>query len=104
MQFETIGNKLNYIRQIGSGRLKGYTRGNTELPGGLQGASDLFKRLAGRDPLGDFDRVALSDGREVVFRVSRKSSIPKIEIVDPSQQFLEKISFPIIDSGEISDD
>jgi len=34
----TVGQGLKNVRDISSGRLKGYSRGNTEMPGGAQAA------------------------------------------------------------------
>jgi len=89
-----IGKGLKNVRHIHSGRLKGFTRGNTALPGGSQGARDLFRQLTGKEPSGDFDRAVLPDGREIVFRGISKSGPAKVEVVDHQQKFLEKISFP----------
>ncbi len=89
-----LGRGLKSVREITSGRLKGFSRGNTELPGGTQGAKDLFKQLTGRNPRGGFDRTVLDDGREVLFRGSSKSGPSKIEVVNPKNKFLEKITFP----------
>ena len=89
-----IGQGLKNVRQINSGRLKGFIRGNTELPGGAQGARDLFRKLTGKEPSADFDRVVLPGSREVVFRSTNKSGTAKIEVVDYKQKFLEKITFP----------
>jgi RHS repeat-associated protein len=90
--FNTVGQNLKNLRDIGSGRLKGFTRGNTELSGGNQAARETFKQLTGRDPAGSFDRV-VQGTREVVYRASSGSGVSKIEIVDNAQKFLEKISF-----------
>jgi RHS repeat-associated protein len=87
----TVGKNLKNLRDIG-GRLKGYTRGNTELTGGDQAARDTFRQLTGRDPAGTFDRV-IQEGKEILYRASSKSGPSKIEIVDHAQKFLEKISF-----------
>lgn len=86
---------LKYLRKISSGRLKGYLRGNTELTGGLDAASRLFKDLTGQAVDGDMSRVILKDGREVFFRSADKadSGVPKIEIIDHNKSTLEKISF-----------
>jgi RHS repeat-associated protein len=89
-----LGQGLKNVREITSGRLKGFSRGNTELPGGTQGAKDLFKQLTGKGPKGGFNRTVLDDGREVLFRGTSKSGPSKIEIVNPKNKFLEKISFP----------
>jgi RHS repeat-associated protein len=89
---ETVGNNLSDVRTIGSGRLRGYLRGNTELSGGVSRAKETFASLVGREPIGVFDRV-VQEGREVVFRAESKSGVSKIEIIDHGQRFLEKISF-----------
>lgn len=91
---QQLGQGLKNVREITSGRLKGFSRGNTELPGGTQGAKDLFKQLTGNNPKGGIDRIVLDDGREVLFRGSSKSGPSKIEVVNPNDKFLEKISFP----------
>jgi RHS repeat-associated protein len=90
--FNTVGQNLKNLRDIGSGRLKGFSRGNTELTGGGQAAKETFKQLTGRDPAGSFDRV-VQGTREVVYRASSGSGVSKIEIVDKAQKFVEKISF-----------
>jgi len=77
---------------LGSGRLAGYLRGNTTLPGGNQAARATFRQLTGRDPVGAFDR-AVQGGKEVVYRATSNSGQSKIEIVDHAQKFMEKISF-----------
>lgn len=86
------GEDLNRIRQFGSGRLSGYGRGNSTSSGGLQGAKDLFRKLTGRDPVGDEDEVILN-GLEVRFRADSKSGVPKIDITDHVTKFREKVSF-----------
>ncbi|WP_218080298.1 hypothetical protein [Anthocerotibacter panamensis] len=91
---KTFGQDLKNIREVATGRLKGFSRGNTTLPRGDQGARDLFEKLTGTPPTGDFDRAILQDGREIVFRAISRSGPAKIEVVDPLQSFLEKISFP----------
>lgn len=88
-----MGDNLQNVRRIASGRLKGYIRGDTDLGGGLEGAKSLFRQLSGRDPSGSFDRVVLEDGREVVFRSESRTGTPKLEIVDHEQKSLEKITF-----------
>ncbi|MBA3247421.1 MAG: RHS repeat-associated core domain-containing protein [Pyrinomonadaceae bacterium] len=88
----TVGQGLKNVRDISSGRLKGYSRGNTEMPGGAQAAKDTFRQLTGRDPAGTFDRV-VQGGKEVVYRASSKSGPSKVEVVDHAQKFVEKISF-----------
>ncbi len=90
---KTLGEGLKNVRTIKTGRLKGFSRGNTVLKGGDQAARDVFKKLTGNQPKSSFDRVVLPDNKEVVFRATSKSGPPKIEIVDPTQKFLEKISF-----------
>jgi RHS repeat-associated protein len=90
--FNTVGQNLKNLRDIGSGRLRGFSRGNTELTGGGQAAKETFKQLTGRDPAGSFDRV-VQGTREVVYRASSGSGVAKIEIVDKAQKFVEKISF-----------
>jgi hypothetical protein len=52
----------------------------------------MFRELTGRDPAGSFDRV-VQDMKEIVFRVSSKSGLPKIKIVDHARKLFEKISF-----------
>ena len=89
-----LGQGLKNVREITSGRLKGFRRGNTELPGGTKAATNLFKQLTGKKPKGRFDRIVLKDGREVLFRSVSKSGSSKIEVVNPKNRFLEKISFP----------
>ncbi|MBI1926187.1 hypothetical protein HYR99_18290 [Candidatus Poribacteria bacterium] len=59
-----------------------------------QGARDLFRKLTGKEPSADFDRVVLPGSREVVFRSTSQSGTAKIEVVDYKQKFLEKITFP----------
>jgi hypothetical protein len=88
----TVGQGLKNVRDISSGRLRGYSRGNTELSGGAQAAKDTFRQLTGRDPAGAFDRVVQA-GKEVVYRATSKSGPAKVEIVDHVQKFVEKISF-----------
>ena len=74
-------------------RLRGYTRGNTDLPGGAQAAKDTFRQLTGRDPAGTFDRV-VQGGKEITYRAaSNKSGLSKIEVIDHAQKFYEKITF-----------
>lgn len=90
----TIGQNLKNIREITTGRLKGFIRGNTELSGGEQGARSIFEKLTGQSPNGDFDRVIAQDRREILFRAFSKSGPAKVEVVDQSQKFMEKISFP----------
>lgn len=89
----TLGDNVQNVRKITSGRLRGFSRGDTDLEGGLDAAKDLFNQLAGRNPSGRFDRVVLEDGREVVFRAGSKTGTPKLEIIDHDQKFLEKITF-----------
>jgi hypothetical protein len=67
-RIRTIGSDLKNIRAIGSGRLAGFQRGNTSLPGGQSGARSTFQQLTGKAPGAEFDRVVLPDGREIVFR------------------------------------
>jgi len=86
------GSDLTRIRQFGKGEKANWGRGNSQGYGGLQGAKDLFRKLTGRDPVGEFDRVELDD-KLVVFRADSKSGIPKIEVTDYVTEFLEKISF-----------
>jgi len=86
------GSDLNRIRQYAKGQKANWGRGNSQGYGGLQGAKDLFRRLTGRDPVGEFDRVELDD-KLVVFRADSSSGIPKIEVTDYVTEFLEKISF-----------
>jgi RHS repeat-associated protein len=88
----TVGNDLKNIRDIESGRLKGYSRGNTKLSGGAKAAQKTFEQLTGRKPIGNFDRV-VQGTKEIVYRASSKSDLPKVEIIDHAQKFLEKISF-----------
>ncbi|HCI45356.1 MAG TPA: hypothetical protein DE315_07510 [Candidatus Omnitrophica bacterium] len=90
---KTLGEGLRNVRTIKTGRLKGFSRGNTVLKGGDQAARDVFKKLTGRQPKSSFERVVLPNNTEVVFRATSKSGPPKVEIVDPTQKFLEKISF-----------
>jgi hypothetical protein len=87
-----VGQGLTNTRAVGSGRLAGYLRGNTTLPGGNQAARATFRQLTGRDPVGAFDRV-VQGGKEVVYRATGGSGQSKIEIVNHAQKFLEKISF-----------
>jgi RHS repeat-associated protein len=88
----TIGRGLKNVRPIGSGRLAGFLRGNTILPGGAQAAKQTFRNLTGRDPVGTFERV-VQGGKEIVYRATSGSEVAKVEIVDHAQRFLEKISF-----------
>lgn len=88
----TVGQGLKNLRPIGSGRLGGFLRGNTELPGGAQAAQQTFRQLTGRNPVGTFERV-VQGGKEIVYRASSSSDQAKIEIVDHAQRFLETISF-----------
>jgi RHS repeat-associated protein len=88
----TVGQGLKNVRQIGSGRLSGYLRGNTELPGGDQAARATFQQLTGRTPTGTFDRI-VQGGKEIVYRATSGSGQSKVEIIDHAQRFLEKISF-----------
>ncbi len=92
--FTTIGNGLKNIRQIATGRLRGFRRGNTTLSGGDQAARETFKQLTGRYPSGSFDRV-VTGGKEIMYRAASnaKSGVPKLDIVDTAQKTLEKISF-----------
>ncbi len=92
-KFQTVGEGLKNLREMGNSRLWGYMRGNTELSGGLDKAKAVFESLTGRMPVGTFDRVVLKT-KEIVFRMqSDKSGLPKIEIVDHLQKFYEKITF-----------
>ena len=88
-----VGRNLDNVRRIATGRLRGFNRGNTELPGGESAAKALFQKLTGRAPASNMERLTLGDGREIVYRGASKSGVPKIEIVDHQQKFLEKISF-----------
>ena len=90
---ETLGKDLKNLREITSGRLKGFTRGNTELKGGLEGDKEFFKQLTGQEVKGSFQRVVLKDGREIVFRATSKSKIAKVKVVDPAKKFFEKVNF-----------
>jgi hypothetical protein len=65
--FATLGKGLKNVRSVGSGRLGGYLRGNTNLPGGDPAARQMFQNLTGRLPTNEMDRVVLS-GKEVVYR------------------------------------
>ena len=67
-------------------------RGNTEISGGLNAAIDTFTNLMGRAPSGSFDRAVLPN-LDVVFRQTSSSGLPKIEVIDWTQKFLEKITF-----------
>jgi hypothetical protein len=92
--FRTIGRGLTGVRPVQTGRLRiaGFMRGNTELEGGLQAARDTFTNLVGRAPQGMKDFAVLPN-LEVVFRQTSKSGFPKVEVVDWTQKFLEKITF-----------
>lgn len=92
--FPALGRSLTNVRPISSGRLRGFVRGNTYLPGGNAAARELFARLSGRTPKPAFDRVVLPGGKEVVYRATSRSGIPKLEVVNHVQKSLEKISFP----------
>jgi hypothetical protein len=84
---------IRNVREISSGRLRGFLRGNTHLSGGDQAARQLFHDLTGRIPSGDFDRVVLADGTEVVYRSISRTGTPKVEIIDHVRRFLERITF-----------
>jgi hypothetical protein len=90
-----IGDNVRGMSTIKSGRLRGFTTGNTDLVGGRQGARNMFESLTGGAPQGGFARQVLADGREIVFRASSRtgSTISKIEIIDPLTKTLEKITF-----------
>ncbi len=92
-EFQAIGQGLKNVRTIRSGRLIGFTRGNTELSGGIEAAKQTFRSLTGQEVTGTFQRVVTQEGREVVFRAGSRSEFPKIEIIDKAQRFLEKITF-----------
>jgi hypothetical protein len=87
-----LGNNLHNVRTVNTGRLRGFTRGDSELGGGLARAREVFRQLTGRDPSGTFDRVVVN-GREVVFRELGGSGHPKVEIIDHAARFFEKITF-----------
>lgn len=87
-----VGKGVSNTRAVGSGRLAGYLRGDTNLSGGNAAARATFRQLTGRDPVGAFDRV-VQGGKEVVYRAMGGSGHSKIEAVDHAQRFLEKITF-----------
>jgi hypothetical protein len=89
---KTVGKGLKNVRQIRTGPLRGYSRGNTELPGGNKAAKKVFRQQTGRNPVGDFENVVHGDKR-IVYRASSESGPPKVEITDHSARFHEKISF-----------
>jgi hypothetical protein len=89
-----FGNRLKNVRIIKSGRLAGYLRGVTELPGGEAAARQTFQKLAGKIPGGDFDRV-VQGTKELVFRAASRSSSGSsaVEIIDHTSRTLEVIHF-----------
>lgn len=91
--YTTIGDNLRKAGTVATGRLRGTLRVNTDLTGGMDAARSVFRNLTGKNPSGSFDRVVLDDGREVLFRGTSRTKSPKVEVVDPDAQVLEKITF-----------
>ncbi len=87
-----FGNNLQNIHQVGSGRLRRYGRGTTDLPGGESAARDFFRRMTGQDPPGDNTPVRVGD-REVIYRSTSQSGVPKVEVIDHTTRFHEIIAF-----------
>lgn len=85
------------VRKVGvfrSGRLRGFTKFNSELRGGTKAAEDLFKGLTGKAPEGKLQRVVLDDqGLEVVFRETSTTGTAKVEIINLVEETREKITF-----------
>ena len=87
-----LGENARNVRTSGSGRLKGFTRADTDLPGGKKAATDLFESLAGKKPEGNLERVVLEDQNlEVVFRVDDDKV--KVEVINHGLETHEKITF-----------
>ena len=70
------------------------SRQRTELSCGETAAREVFERLTGRFPAGEFDRVVQGD-KEFVFRAESNSSSGSaaVEIVDHSQRSHEVVHF-----------
>jgi len=86
-------------------RLGGYRRGEGRGAGGSAAEADAAGEAGvseGQDEepwqclvlVHDLTPNCPDDGREVLFRGASKSGPPKIEVVNPNDKFLEKISFP----------
>ncbi|MGB5162979.1 MAG: RHS repeat-associated core domain-containing protein, partial [Thermoanaerobaculia bacterium] len=95
-----IGQGVSKAGLVQSGRSRGFQRVNSNLSGGAKGAQDLFQGLTGRTPSQamlaseGFDRVVLKDeGLEVVFRGTSSSGAAKVEVINLSEETIEKITF-----------
>ncbi len=95
-----LGQGVSKAGLVQSRRLKGFQRVNSNLSGGAKGAQDLFQGLTGRAPSQatlaseGFDRVVLKDeGLEVVFRGTSSSGAAKVEVINLSEETIEKITF-----------
>ena len=88
-----VGNNPQALRVIQNGDHRGYWVINTSLDGGLQRARDLFEVVAGRAPAGSFDTATLSNGTQVIFRMTSSWGNPRIEIVKTVGETIEKIGF-----------
>jgi hypothetical protein len=95
------GNNVEITGAVASGRLSGYTRAVSDLPGGIGSAKELFERMAGREPaVGNGDSKSPTDrffgpkGEiEVSFRPASGSGGPVVEIIDHNEETFEKVHF-----------
>jgi RHS repeat-associated protein len=89
-------------REMQSGRLKGYNRGNITLPGGQQEAINMFRRLTGQLP--EFFPKAnpvreqspykyIDDNIEINYRHAGNSGQAKIEIINHHNKTYTKYTF-----------
>jgi hypothetical protein len=64
----------------------------TTLPGGAQGAQDLFRALTGKLPSAGYVNETVGEFR-IVYRAISGSGGPVVEITDNAYDMLEKIHF-----------
>jgi len=69
---------------------------HSESPGGIEGARRLFEKFTGRRPIGDRDQHIFGGNKYDSIQYREKGSRsdhPKIDISNPAQKSLEKITF-----------
>jgi RHS repeat-associated protein len=99
--FELGGKRVPVVGsnpEVGRTLKSGLQEIKTELKGGLDEATAVFRSLIGNSEVkslgnGKGLRAVLDNGREVVFRSGSRSGIPKVEIRDSAAGISEKINF-----------
>lgn len=91
-----FGQGAHNFTRVGSGRLSGFARWVSELPGGSRGAQEVFRSLTGRIPGDGFTHWRSYRGYlEVVYRPTSATGGPVVEITNHVTKTLEWIHFVI---------